>query len=379
MAFGVYVHIPFCVRRCHYCDFVSFEGMGAGDKDGYVRALLSEVDLYMESMDLPAADSLYLGGGTPTCLTGAQLAALLEGLRRKLRWSPDPEWTVEANPGAVDAELLRRLRDLGVNRLSLGVQSFDPAMLRLLGRIHSARQVYEAAAQARRAGIERLSVDLMYGLPGQSLAHWETTLERALEMTAAPGHISLYELNLEPGTRMKRWYDRGLLPRTDPDMGYEQYALAIDRLAQAGYGHYEISNFAKPGYESRHNLLYWRRRPYLGAGAGASGYLNGIRYANTDDFSLYLRQVRAGEKPRASEERVTGKLAMAETMFLGLRLRSGVSRKDFCGEFGQTPEAVYGEEIADLRGAGLLRENAEGYALTRKGLFVASDVMTRFV
>jgi oxygen-independent coproporphyrinogen-3 oxidase len=211
------------------------------------------------------------------------------------------------------------------------------------------------------------------------LAHWETTLERALEMTAAPGHISLYELNLEPGTRMKRWHDRGFLPRTPPDAGYEQYALAIDRLAQAGYGHYEISNFAKPGCESRHNLLYWRRQPYLGAGAGASGYLDGVRYTNTDDFSLYLRQIRAGRKPRISEERATGKLAMAETMFLGLRLRSGVNGKDFYDEFGRTPEAVYGEEIADLREAGLLRKDGDGYALSRKGLFVASDVMMRFI
>jgi oxygen-independent coproporphyrinogen-3 oxidase len=380
MGFGVYVHIPFCVKRCHYCDFVSFEGRSAGDKEGYVRALLSEVDLYLDAGGaLPEADSLYLGGGTPTCLTGEQLTALLEGLRRKLRWSANPEWTVEANPGTVDADLLKRLKALGVNRLSLGVQSFDPAMLRILGRIHSARQVYEAAGYARQAGIERLNVDLMYGLPGQSLEHWETTLERALTMEAAPDHISLYELNLEPGTRMKRWSDRGLLPGADPDMGYAQYALAIDRLTQAGYVHYEISNFAKPGCESRHNLLYWTQAPYLGVGAGASGYLEGIRYANTDNLSLYARKLRAEKRPWASEERVTEKLAMAEAMFLGLRLRAGVNGKRFFDRFGRTLEAVYGQEISQLCATGLMRESAEGYALSRKGLFVASDVMTHFV
>jgi oxygen-independent coproporphyrinogen-3 oxidase len=379
MGFGVYVHIPFCVRRCPYCDFVSFTGASPGEQDDYVRALLREVDLYMEGMALPAADSLYLGGGTPACLAGERLTVLLEGLRKKLRWRPNPEWTVEANPGTVNGDLLRRLKDLGVNRLSLGAQSFDPDALRLLGRIHSARQIYEAAGQARGAGIERLSIDLMYGLPGQSLSHWEATLERALEMAAAPDHISLYELSLEPGTRMRRWYDRGLLPLRHPDAGYEQYALAMDRLARAGYVHYEISNFARPGCESRHNLLYWTQESYLGVGAGASGYLEGVRYVNTDGLDLYLSRVGAGEKPRASEERITPELGMAEAMFLGLRLKSGVSGKAFYRRFGRTLEAVYGAEISDLRRAGLMRERGDGCALSRKGLFLASDVMTRFL
>jgi oxygen-independent coproporphyrinogen-3 oxidase len=376
MGLGVYVHVPFCVKRCHYCDFVSYDQVSAEDKEQYLEAVLRELDLYIQDMPLGLADSLYLGGGTPTCLTGGQLSFLLEGLRERLDWSKHLELTVEANPGTMDAKVLRVLKELGVNRLSLGVQSFDPAMLRLLGRLHTAEQVYETVWQARHMGFDNVSIDLMYNLPGQSLEDWGAGLDKlaALELK----HLSLYELNLEPGTLLNFWHDRGLLPVTDPDRGYEQYAMAMDRLAEAGWTHYEISNFARAGYESRHNLLYWRQEPYLGLGAGASGYLNGIRYTNENRLSRYARMVHAREKPRAYQEAVTREMAMRETMFLGLRLRSGVHKDRFLAMHGRTVESVYAPVIAELRGLGLLEAHETHYALSRQGLFFANDVILRF-
>lgn len=387
--YAVYLHIPFCVHRCGYCDFNTYAGL----EDlipAYTAALCREIELIRQSAGerLPV-HTIFFGGGTPSLLSGPQLESILGALAKAFDWQPGVEITLEANPGTVSLESLREMRRLGVNRLSLGMQSAHPGELRLLERQHDYPEVVAAVTAARRAGFDNLNLDLIYGLPEQALPTWQNSLELALGLN--PEHLSLYALTLEHGTPLKRWANRGLIPEPDPDLAAEMYEWANERLAAAGYDQYEISNWSKPGQPCRHNLQYWRSLPYIGLGAGAHGYAGGSRTANVLAPAAYIARLKDGavqEFPRtpatASLTPVDRQAEIGETMMMGLRLtREGIAEADFQARFGQSLEELFASEIKELQGYGLLEWAGEApqrrLRLTSRGRLLGNQVFLRFI
>ena len=376
---GLYVHLPFCRQKCFYCDFPSYAGQ-EGRMAVYVEALLGE--LAREGAPLRAAwgppRTVYLGGGTPTALPPALMERLLAGLREFLAAAPDAlEFTCECNPGTVDAAYLSLLRAGGVNRLSLGVQTFDDALLRRIGRIHTAAQARAAVRQARAAGFRNLSLDLMYGLPGQTLAGLEASVRQALAL--APQHISIYGLQVEEGTPFARAQAAGQLALPTEEESEVMYDYMTAALPAAGYARYEISNFARQGYESRHNLGYWQDVPYLGVGAAAHSYLDGQRYENPRGIEEYLAALRTGGRARREEEPMTRATSMEEFAFLALRTARGIDRARFAARFGCELASVYADAIARMRARGFLEEDAQGVRLTPLGMKYGNWVFEAFL
>jgi len=369
---AIYVHIPFCRRRCAYCDFNTYAGL----EDlipAYVDALCAEIQ------DAPPtqARTLYFGGGTPSLLSPDQVEAVLQAVRSRLRLPDDAEVTLEANPGTVSLDRLRRLRTLGVNRLSLGAQSAHESELRLLGRIHTWTEAVEAVKTARAAGFPNLNLDFIYGLPGQSLARWRETLEAALRLE--PEHLSLYALTVEEGTPLARQIARGALPPPDDDLAAEMYQLAEEMLADAGYFHYEISNWARSHFLSRHNLTYWRNEPYLGFGAGAASWWGGRRWTNVRHPAAYIRRIRDGRSPVDAVEEIPRRLEIGETMMMGLRLAEGVTDARFRARFGVGLQEVFGAELAHLQELGLLVWDGTAARLTPRGRLLGNQVFQAFL
>ena len=381
MSRGLYVHIPFCIRKCYYCDFNSFRLRGP-ERDHFLDLLEQEADRWAARLEaaggVPVLDTLYVGGGTPTTLEAGQLARLFGALRQRFPLAPQAEITVEANPGTLTLEKLAALREAGVNRLSLGAQVFDDGLLRRLGREHDAAAIETSVALAREAGIPSLNLDLIFALPGQDLRGWRATLQRALALE--PDHLSCYSLIIEEGTPFYRWHQMGRLPRPDEEEELAMYQAAIEAAEGAGLAPYEISNFARPGHQSRHNLIYWRNQPYLGLGPGAHSWWEGVRRANLGPLPAYEAALQAGRLPLEREEPISRALEMDETMFLGLRLtREGVDRAAFRARFGTEPEAVYGLAIDRLVRLGLLEADAHRIRLTRQGVPVANQVFLAFL
>lgn len=376
---GIYVHVPFCVRKCFYCDFNSYS-LDRAAVEAYLEGIEREIRLYEELLSQEPGtvfDSLFIGGGTPTCLSGKDLGWLVRRLIRAFRLKPGAEVTCEANPGSSNADKFLEMREAGVTRLSLGVQSLDDALLLRLGRQHTARDVYESFEEARRAGFDNVNLDLMFALPGQSIAQWQTSLQEALALR--PEHFSCYSLIIEEGTPFGDAYQRGRLSLPGEDAEYEMYARAIDLLTGAGYEHYEISNFALPGKRSVHNQIYWQNGEWLGLGPGAHGYWRGRRYANLRPPASWSERLARGELPYEWTQDVTREEAMDDTMIFGLRLLDGVSVPGFARRFGVDPREVYAGEIERLVGCGLLEANGECIRLTGRGLFVANQVFVEFL
>ncbi|MGD9048858.1 MAG: radical SAM family heme chaperone HemW [Anaerolineae bacterium] len=371
---GLYVHIPFCQAKCSYCDFNSFAGL-EDLFDDYVRGLVRELQ-WLEPVQVK---TIYIGGGTPTVLPLPHLAQLLRTMQSALALAPRAEISIEANPGTVDAAKLEGLRLLGVNRLSLGVQSFDDEELSRLGRVHGATQAADAFCAARQAGFDNVGLDLIYGLPGQALAAWQGSLGRALDLH--PDHLSLYALSVEASTPLAATIARGELPAQDPDLAADMYELAQELLSAAGFVHYEISNWARtPGHVCRHNLTYWRNEAYLGVGAGAHSWRNGRRWSNTAQPGNYVAQVLDGQRPVAGEETISPALEMGETMIMGLRLlEEGVSCRRFRQRFGTDPGTSFPDEIKELAGLGLLHTDGNGVRLTSRGRLLGNQVFVRFL
>lgn len=380
---GLYLHIPFCTAKCGYCDFCSYPDCSSETKEAYLQALVREAGIYADMLqDSIAAgtlvlDSIYFGGGTPTCLTGGQLSLMLEAIKGFFPLSAGAEITIEGNPGTLDAAKLSVLCKAGFNRLSLGAQSFRPAELALLGRIHTVRETVEAFQMARRAGFTNIGLDLMYGLPGQQPEHWRTSLQAALDLS--PEHISLYQLKIEEGTPFFDLMDKGIFREFPDDLSALMYEEAIHTLTAAGFCHYEIANFARPGQESRHNRLYWQNEEYLGLGAGASGYLKGVRYSNEAGLAEYAKKLEQGLPPVEKEERITPALQQAEAVFLGLRLLEGLDKDSFFRRYNLRITDIYGDTISKLKKAGMLREDERSIALTPKGLNLANLVFMEFL
>lgn len=378
MAIGLYIHVPFCIRKCLYCDFVSYPYDPEAARR-YRAALLQEMALYQcrLTQEDRQLKTIFIGGGTPTCLPAEELAAILDGCRRYFHWLPGAEVTVEANPGTVDTEKLTILRFAGVNRLSLGVQSCQGHLLQLLGRIHDFDQAVEAVHLARRAGFNNISVDLIFGITGQTLVDWRNCLESILALS--PEHISAYGLQIEEETPLARAVAEGRIVPCDEETELSMYQEVMDLLSARGFEHYEISNFARPGYRCRHNLGYWHNRPYLGLGPAAYSYLGNIRYYNIRLLAEYGCRIARGELPVAAEEYLSRQTMMAETVFLALRVLEGLNLEEFAARFGERAEDVYGKQIKHLSRLGLVEINSGYLRLTTRGLPLANAVFAEFV
>ena len=368
---SAYVHIPFCTQICYYCDF-SKVFIKNQPVDSYLEHLIEEYDSY----DIQKLRTLYIGGGTPTALSAPQLAFLLEKLTDKLDLSYLEELTIEANPGDLDEEKIAVLKDSPVNRVSLGVQTFNDRMLKQIGRSHSEKDIYENIANLKKAGFDNISIDLIYALPKQTMDDVKTNVAKAIALDIP--HMSLYSLILENHTVFMNRMRRGKLPLPKEDLEAEMFEYIIAELEKAGFEHYEISNFSKPGFESRHNLMYWDNAEYYGIGAGASGYVDGVRYKNHGPIRHYLQAVEAGNA-RVQEEVLTLKEKMEEEMFLGLRKKSGVSKKRFEEKFGLSFEDQYGTVVSELTEQGLLVPDKDIVRMTKKGLFLGDTVAEKFI
>ncbi len=381
MGWGIYVHIPFCVRRCPYCDFNTYAGLD-DLKQPYVEALTKEISKAGEKLGKPVARSVFFGGGTPTTLSGTQLCTILHEIRESFELPPDAEISSEANPGTVDSERFEELRDCGFNRLSLGVQSFDDAELRFLGRIHSAAEAIAAFEIARKAGFENINIDLMFGLPQQPVESWSNSIEKALAL--GPEHLSLYALTVEEGTPLWRWTQEGKVPPPDEDRSAIMYERACEMLDEAGYRHYEISNWCRKDgtadFRCQHNLIYWRHERYLGFGAGAHSFDGKERWWNVGKVEQYIRTVERGGNPVESKEVLGQRTLMGEKMMLGLRLlEEGVPDEQFREEFGAGIMEAFRDETEDLIGKGLLEWNRGRLRLTRRAWLISNQVFVQFV
>ncbi len=373
----LYIHVPFCVQKCHYCAFVSASPM-MGELAEYPELLLQELQLYPPAGG-PLA-SIYFGGGTPSLLQPEQIARLLEGIAAQVGIQADAEITLEANPGTVTKETLRTFRAAGINRISLGIQSFDDRYLAQLGRVHSTEEARQAFLNARSAGFDTISIDLIHALPGQSLDQWRAELLQAVSLS--PEHISIYGLTIEEGTHFARSYPPDSPLLADEDRGADMFELADELLTGAGFDHYEIANYARTGKHSRHNCGYWQRDGYLGLGVAAHSFIrdrHGVRFSNPDTLEEYRRMVVSGVLTRCDKLRLTEDDAMAEYMYLGLRLAAGVSRTCFEREFGRTVESVYGAAVNELTSFGLITQNEDALALTLRGMLLSNQVFNHFV
>lgn len=373
---AVYIHIPFCQHRCYYCDFNTYALQGQ-PVDAYLAALEREMERTVAETPPELIETIFIGGGTPTVLEPEQLKRLFGAISRCFPDRADNlEFTMEANPGTVDPRKLEVMREGGVNRISFGVQSFDNRLLQEIGRIHRTDDVYRSVEEARKAGFDNLSIDLMFGLPRQTLRQVKDSVARALELNLE--HYSLYSLKVEENTLFYTLYQKGKLPLPDEEEEAEMYETIIDTLSAAGYVHYEVSNFARPGYESRHNMQYWMNRCYYGIGAGAHGYVGGVRRENIRGVRDYIAAAEKG-LPVAEQAVVSEPEAMEDFMMVGLRLLRGVSNEQFEEQFGRRMEDVFGEELESLLSQGLLERTMDGYRLTRRGLFLGNEVFSRFI
>ncbi len=391
---GLYIHVPFCKTKCPYCDFNTYQGIES-QMGGYLEAVTAELRLWGQALGPAPVRTVFFGGGTPSYLPDGGIASILDAANDAFTIDSGAEVTIEANPGDLVPDACRRLRRQGVNRLSIGVQSLDNGLLQLLGRRHSAVEAIEAFQTARDAGFHNINLDLMYGLPNHRLTQWEDTVSKLAAL--GPEHISLYALTLEEGTPFRLWADQGRIPEPDPDLAADMYALARQILALSGYSHYEISNWALPGLESRHNLIYWRNEPYLGVGPGAHSRLGPYRFWTVLPPGEYAsRSARwRQQSPRAWNsfhenelrealtvdgwEHIDADTVCAETMFLGLRLLGGLDLAGASASAGHDLTARYRTEIAELQSLGLLRREGDTVRLDESAYLIANQVFTRFL
>jgi oxygen-independent coproporphyrinogen-3 oxidase len=379
---SLYLHIPFCTARCGYCDFNTYAGH-EHLVPSYTDSLARELGLWSRPAAGHTVTTVFFGGGTPSLLPLEAAGALLEAVRAGYELAPDAEISLEANPGSVDEAYLRGLRALGVNRLSLGVQSFHDDELRALDRLHSSEQAKEGFRAARAAGFDNVNLDLIFGLPEQPLARWQETLEQAIEL--GPEHLSLYALTVEEGTPLARDVARGRTPAPDPDNQADHYEWARERLARAGYEHYEISNWCQPGRRCEHNLTYWRCGEYLGMGAGAHSYFRSVRFATAKLPERYMALVEESAQTGSdgaatpmrqvvSGETITRELAMADALILGLRLIDGVGLAEFRERYGVDALERFGGQLEAAFANGLVEVGGDRLRLTERGLLLANEV-----
>ncbi len=374
---ALYLHIPFCEHICHYCDFNKVY-LKNQPVEQYISAL--EVEMKQAAKVYPdeKLQTIYIGGGTPTALTTEQLEKLLSSINNIFETNSDSlEFTVEVNPGSADERKLEKMASLGVNRLSVGVQSFDNQVLAEIGRTHRKREVFQTIEVARKVGFTNISMDLMFGLPKQSIDIFKETLYQTAELGIE--HVSAYSLKVEAKTVFYNLQRKGKLHLPSEEDEALMYQILLDFMERSGFVQYEISNFAKPGFKSKHNLTYWENEEYFGIGAGAHGYVNGIRYVNAGPLPKYLTLMKEKNNPSIERHYVTKKEQIEEHMFMGLRKTDGVSKDDFYKRFGITIEELFREQLVQLKQKGLIHDDGNFIYLTRKGLFFGNDVFEQFL
>lgn len=373
-ALSVYVHIPICVHKCYYCDFHS-KTVDAGERSTYLEALVTEI------RNCPwrgaEARTLFLGGGTPSELTGDEIEEITAALHDTFSILDESEWTIECNPGTVSPATCDRLIDLGFDRVSVGVQSFRDSFLRTLGRIHTGAQGIRCCERLRAAGFENISLDLIFGIPEQSVGQWEEDLNQAIEL--GPEHLSLYSLTIEPNTPFRHLLETGRIRECPENAAAEMYELAMDLTEQAGYRQYEISNYSIPGFECLHNLAYWNNEPYLGFGVSAASYIDNTRWTNTTDWEAYFEGARKGRIPRMQEEKLEWPLALGEEVMLQLRTDRGVSPGRLSEKYGCDFEVLFSSSIRIMTREQLLKRNKDRLILTRRGKLLANEVCSEFL
>jgi oxygen-independent coproporphyrinogen III oxidase len=387
---GLYLHLPFCDHKCAYCDFNSYAGLDHLIP-AYTDALVRDIGLWAEAAAGRTVTTVFFGGGTPSLTPAAQIERILAAVSAAFEIAPGVEISLEANPGTVDEPYLRALRRAGISRLSLGVQSFDDAELRLLDRIHDGAQAVIAYTAARSAGFEDINLDLIFGLQGQGIAGWQRNVSRAIELN--PEHLSLYGLTIESGTKLAWQVGQGIAPEPDPDLQADMYEFAVQAMAAAGYQQYEISNWSRPGRECRHNLIYWRNQPYLGLGAGAHSRFRDARFAAVRAPAVYIQRVAAarggaGIEPEplairfphiATEDALDAVTDASDSAILGLRLNEGLDLQAFAARHGAALHEIAGPALDELTGFGLT-ERADGHLrLTEKGRLLSNEVFMRLL
>lgn len=374
--YGLYIHIPFCAQKCHYCDFNS----KAADEDlikRYLNALQEEIKLIANKYNTPKLRTIYIGGGTPTILSGQQLSQILQQCRQEFKFKSDLEVTMEANPGTLTKEKLKLTKQAGVNRLSLGVQSFNEHLLAKLGRIHSKDDVITSYRLARELGFANISFDLMFALPGQSLSEWENTLQQTIQL--GPEHISAYNLKIEEDTIFGQWLKEGKIEKVDQELDLKMYRRTIELLEKNNYYQYEISNFSKRGYNSRHNKIYWKNHEYLALGPGAHFYDGQFRGYNVTNIEEYCSCLEKQELAIANQNQLSRAEKIEETLMLGLRLNSGISLTDFKKRFNESLSEIYGLELKKLQKQNLIKQKQGQLFLTNRGREVANQVLSSFI
>ncbi|PLR78102.1 coproporphyrinogen III oxidase [Bacillus sp. V3-13] len=373
---AAYIHIPFCEHICHYCDFnkVFLKGQPV---DAYLEALAKEIGLTLEKYPAKPLNSIFVGGGTPTALNEQQLYRLCEIIKDKLPFNQDTEFTFEANPGDLSKVKLQILASAGVNRLSFGVQTFNDQLLERIGRTHRREDVFKSIDLAKQTGFKNISVDLIYSLPGQTLDDFRDTLETAFSLDIQ--HYSGYSLIIEPKTVFYNLMRKGQLPRPGEETEAAMFELLMEQMDQHGFKQYEISNFARPGFESRHNITYWANAPYYGFGAGAHSYTDGYRISNYGPLKKYMDPLAENRLPAMDLHKVTDAERKEEEMFLGLRMTEGVSIRQFSEKFGVDPRVVFADGIKEMQGRGLLEVNNGHIYLTKNGRLLGNEVFQSFI
>ena len=377
MELGLYLHFPFCISKCPYCDFNSYQLKEDNQISSYISALYQEITTYSKKLKKNNIKTIYLGGGTPTILSGVQIYNILEFCKDKFAIDKNAEITIEANPGTLDGEKLKLLIESGINRLSLGAQSFNNLFLKKLGRIHNAQDIIDSYSLAREIGFSNINIDIMFALPDQTTEDLQATLKKAVSLK--PDHLSLYNLTIKPGTEYYKEYKRGKLKLPTEDEEFDMYNWAINYLEENGFEHYEIANFAHPHKRSEHNLIYWQNKPYLGIGAGAYSFINGYRYMNYENPTRYIKEIMSGKLPVDNGEKLSLRKRMIETIILGLRTKDGVNYKKFVTRFKVDINNIFHKKIKKLVNLGLLQKDIFEIKLTKKGIFLANTVFREFV
>lgn len=373
---GIYIHIPFCEQKCKYCDFLSFPGRQEENKERYLAALIKEMELRIDER-WRLADTIFIGGGTPSALSVTQLELLMKALNKLVDIESVQEFSVECNPGTVDKEKLEVLKQGGVNRLSFGVQSFDDILLKRIGRIHSAQDAQEAVALAQSVGLTNINVDLMYGLPGQTLEQWKASVDKAVALDVQ--HLSLYQLIMEEGTPLTRAIDEGRMPPIDEEGAAEWFDLQREWLEAAGFYQYEISNYAQKGKASKHNTLYWQLDDYLGLGLGATSWERPKRRVNTMGFGDYVGALKENRDVAYDEETLTREEQMSESVFMALRMNDGLSCEKFTALYNQSVEDAFSEAMREAKENGWLVAKNNRIKLTDEGRRLGNWVFELFL
>ena len=373
---GLYLHIPFCMKKCGYCDFLSWKGTRE-EQENYVQSLIREIESYEAFAKGYKVSTVFLGGGTPSILSGEQMERILGAVSKVFWLEKRPEITVEMNPGTVTEEKLKSYKRAGVNRLSIGLQSVKNENLRLLGRIHTYEEFLHTYELARQEGFDNISIDLISSIPGQTLEAWEEELRQVISLK--PEHISVYQLILEEGTPFYEKYAEHPECLPGEEASRDIYLLTGKLLKEAGYEQYEISNYAKPGYESRHNLKYWERKDYLGLGPGAASMVRNIRMSNTRDMKIYLERCGQPKTMREEVEFLEEPRQMEEFMFLGLRMMQGIRGEEFFHCFGAAIESIYGFVLEQLMQQDLIKKSGSTYFLSEAGIDVSNYVLAQFL